>query len=89
MVGAGRGRRDAGPDELPGRALNDTTIVLHGVSVDDSRSARAFVHRILERAGASAPGSAEEAIEYLSRLRPDVIFMDHLMPGMDGFQAVA
>jgi len=32
--------------------------------------------------------SAEQAIEYLGHHRPDVIFMDHLMPGMDGFQAV-
>jgi len=32
--------------------------------------------------------SAEQALEYLHQHRPDVIFMDHLMPGMDGFQAV-
>ena len=32
--------------------------------------------------------SAETALDYLNDHRPDVIFMDHLMPGMDGFQAV-
>jgi CheY-like chemotaxis protein len=32
--------------------------------------------------------SAEQALEFLAESRPDVIFMDHLMPGMDGFQAV-
>ncbi len=32
--------------------------------------------------------SAEQAIEYLKSNRPDAIFMDHLMPGMDGLQAV-
>jgi CheY-like chemotaxis protein len=58
--------------------------------VDDSRSARAFLTRILERheLAVDAVESAEEAIEYLRQQRPDVIFMDHLMPGMDGFQAV-
>ncbi len=35
-----------------------------------------------------AAETAEQAIDYLTRHRPDVIFMDHLMPGMDGFQAV-
>jgi CheY-like chemotaxis protein len=58
--------------------------------VDDSRSARAFLTRILERYELTVDGaeSAEQAIEYLAHHRPDVIFMDHLMPGMDGFQAV-
>ncbi len=32
--------------------------------------------------------SAEQSIEYLKHNRPDAIFMDHLMPGMDGLQAV-
>jgi CheY-like chemotaxis protein len=32
--------------------------------------------------------SAEAALDYLKDRRPDVIFMDHLMPGMDGLQAV-
>src|SRR3954463_2430446 len=58
--------------------------------VDDSKSARAFLSRILERheIAVDAAESAEAAIEYLTRHKPDVIFMDHMMPGMDGFQAV-
>jgi CheY-like chemotaxis protein len=58
--------------------------------VDDSKSARAFLTRILERyeLAVDSVESAEQAIEYLTIQRPDVIFMDHLMPGMDGFQAV-
>ncbi len=58
--------------------------------VDDSKSARTFLSRILERheIAVDAADSAEAAIDYLTRNKPDVIFMDHLMPGMDGFQAV-
>jgi CheY-like chemotaxis protein len=59
--------------------------------VDDSRSARTFLTRILERYDlqVDGAGSAEEAIKYLLNQHPDVIFMDHLMPGMDGFQALS
>jgi CheY-like chemotaxis protein len=58
--------------------------------VDDSRSARVILSRMLEGYGLQVDSteSAEHALEYLRQSRPDVIFMDHLMPGMDGFQAI-
>ncbi len=58
--------------------------------VDDSRSARIILGRILEayEMQVDSAESAEEALEYLRSARPDVIFLDHLMPGMDGFQAI-
>lgn len=58
--------------------------------VDDSRTAREALARVLEQhqIRVETAESAEEALEALSGERPDVIFMDHLMPGMDGFQAV-
>src|SRR5256714_7004539 len=58
--------------------------------VDDSKSARVFLARALEKydIDVDAAESAEAAIEYLSSNHPDVIFMDHLMPGMHGLQAV-
>jgi CheY-like chemotaxis protein len=70
--------------------LERTMAEKRALIVDDSRSARAFLGRILERHDlvVDMVESAEEAIEYLSHNHPDVIFMDHLMPGMDGLQAV-
>ena len=64
--------------------------VKRALVVDDSRSARAFLSRILERHELTVDSveSAEEAIDYLARQHPDVVFMDHLMTGMDGLQAL-
>ena len=58
--------------------------------VDDSKSARVILSRMLEKYDIEVEmaESAEQAIEYLKSNRPDAIFMDHLMPGMDGLQAV-
>jgi CheY-like chemotaxis protein len=58
--------------------------------VDDSKSARLFLTRMLEKyeLDVDSTENAELALDYLAHHRPDVIFMDHLMPGMDGFQAL-
>ncbi|HEV2700794.1 MAG TPA: response regulator [Steroidobacteraceae bacterium] len=58
--------------------------------VDDSKSARLSLARILQKHAieVDTAESAELAIEYLATHRPDAIFMDHMMAGMDGLQAV-
>jgi CheY-like chemotaxis protein len=58
--------------------------------VDDSRVARHVLTKLLAEYGivCKSAESAEDALEYLKHRRPDVVFMDHLMPGMDGFEAL-
>lgn len=58
--------------------------------VDDSPLARHVLRQLLSQHAlhADTVESAEEALEYLKQRRPDVVFMDHLMPGMDGFEAL-
>ena len=58
--------------------------------VDDSPVARTVLRKTLVESGISVDEvpSAEAAIEYLRSDEPDVIFLDHLMPGMDGFEAL-
>ena len=62
----------------------------HALLVDDSKSARFALRKLLERNGLQVDmaENAEQALDYLNANQPDVIFMDHLMPGMDGFEAV-
>ena len=58
--------------------------------VDDSKSARLVLRRMLEKhdLAVDTVESAGQALDFLIHHRPDVIFMDHMMPGMDGFEAV-
>ena len=64
--------------------------IKNALLVDDSKVARFALSKLLENRDmeVNMAGSAEEALEYLSSHgRPDVIFMDHLMPGMNGVEA--
>jgi CheY-like chemotaxis protein len=58
--------------------------------VDDSKTARVTLRRMLEKQGLDVTTleSAPEALDYLVSSTPDIIFMDHMMPDMDGFEAV-
>ncbi|HAJ91364.1 MAG TPA: hypothetical protein DCO71_01865 [Gammaproteobacteria bacterium] len=64
----------------------------HGLAlvVDDSKTARITLKRMLEKhdLDIDTVESAQQALDYLVSKTPDVIFMDHMMPGMDGLQAV-
>ena len=64
--------------------------IKHALIVDDSKTARVVLKRMLEELGLDVDTVefADEAINYLKKHQPDVIFMDHMMPGMDGFEAV-
>jgi CheY-like chemotaxis protein len=58
--------------------------------VDDSKTARITLKRMLEKHDlhVDTVESAQQALDYLVHKTPGVIFMDHMMPGMDGLQAV-
>lgn len=58
--------------------------------VDDSKSARLSLKRLLEKHGllVELAESGEECLKFLEDQMVDVIFMDHIMPGMDGLEAV-
>ena len=58
--------------------------------VDDSKVARFALSKLLEgyKVNVNMVGSAEEALDFLHQHpHPDVLFMDHLMPGMNGVEA--
>lgn len=58
--------------------------------VDDSTTAQYRLKKMLRRypLDIDVADSGEAALRYLAHHVPDVIFMDHTMPGMDGFRAL-
>ncbi len=58
--------------------------------VDDSKLARITLRKLLKKKNISdvtMVGSAHEAFDVLKTTKPDIIFMDHMMPDIDGFEA--
>ncbi|KPJ80289.1 MAG: hypothetical protein AMJ58_09105 [Gammaproteobacteria bacterium SG8_30] len=57
--------------------------------VDDSPTEVFQMKRALEKAGfrIEAAADGEEAVRKAREMHPDLIFMDIVMPGMDGFRA--
>ena len=56
--------------------------------IDDDPEVRALTRSVLEKAGwtVSEAGNGEEALESMERERPRLIFLDLMMPKMDGFE---
>jgi len=57
--------------------------------VDDSPTDRQYLSDILAKNGykVTTAESAEEALAKVKQLRPDLVLMDVVMPGQNGFQA--
>ena len=82
ISGVSRALRDAADDgELP---VEGATVM----SVDDSEISRDFIEAHLESAGfpVLAVASAKDALSMLVERTPDLILLDVLMPGMNGFE---
>lgn len=61
----------------------------HIFIIDDSPTDVRVFTTLLEKAGhkVSSASSAEEGITAVKRAKPDLVIMDVIMPGMNGFQA--
>jgi two-component system LytT family response regulator len=62
---------------------------MRALIVDDEAPARAKIHRMLAAAGdveiTGEVSTGREAIVAIKRSRPDIVFLDIQMPGLDGF----
>jgi two-component system, chemotaxis family, response regulator PixG len=65
-----------------GMPVNKPTVVI----VDDSSSVRVFFERVIAPLDVDLQmfGSAHEAFEYLETHKPDLLFLDIIMPEKDG-----
>ncbi len=65
-----------------------TLVGVKVVVVDDSKTIRRTAETLLTRAGAEVLSAADgfEALSLIADTRPDIIFVDVMMPRLDGYQ---
>ncbi|MCA9566104.1 MAG: response regulator, partial [Myxococcales bacterium] len=70
-------------DELLGRADNDVLLI-----VDDMPDNLAVLHDALDESGYTVlvATSGDQALQRAGQARPDIVLLDAMMPGMDGFE---
>jgi CheY-like chemotaxis protein len=63
---------------------------INALVVDDSSTSRMLLTKILRKMDihCEQASSGEDAISQLSWYHPNFIFLDHIMPGMDGFETL-
>ena len=63
---------------------------LHVLVVDDEKSIRELIAMRLEDSGfeVSSVEDGIKALEFLKEKKPDIIVLDKLMPGMDGYEVL-
>ena len=63
---------------------------INALVVDDSSTSRMLLTKILRKMDihCEQASSGEDAISQLAWYHPDFIFLDHIMPGMDGFETL-
>jgi twitching motility two-component system response regulator PilH len=71
------------------RVLEQDMAVKKILIIDDSPTERAFLEALLVKAGYTTvlANSGEEGVEKAKAELPDLILMDVVMPGLNGFQA--
>ena len=83
-------RIDATPDDARGRSEGwDLMAIKRVLIVDDSPTERHVLNDMLTKAGYEvvASDNGEDAILKAKTVKPDLILMDVVMPGLNGFQA--
>jgi GAF domain-containing protein/DNA-binding response OmpR family regulator len=80
-----------GAPEAPGRASEDDTATGVVLVIDDDPAARELIERSLRSEGVRVVAAADgtEGLRLARALRPDVITLDVLMPGLDGWAVLA